>query len=217
MEQVYFLFLIAQLREMDMGVSEALGDEIARIREHRTKRRKIYLSIQEEMEERWAANIERNKRFMRCGERCVQELKDRDHRTLYSGHFRETIHPGRCILPRGERRTPGYNPGYEIYHIIGQKFDTPNIYIGGHLLSVQRRGYIHRREEIKVSGGLVMWKGILGHSFGGGGDETHERIYEIMNELEFTGYDNWTCSYGSDEKKVEQWKRIYNYLLEKDK
>ena len=217
MDQVYFLALIVQLREMDMGVSEELGESVKELREKKTKRRKMYLLIHEEMEERWVEVIERNKRFMRCGEECVQKLKDRDYRIFRPGYLKENVHPGRCILSRGKRRTPGYDPGYEINQIIGQKFDTPNIYIGGHLLSVQRRGYIHRREEIKVSGGLVMWKGILGHSFGGGGDETHERIYEIMNELEFTGYDNWTCSYGSDEKKVEQWKRIYNYLLEKDK
>ncbi len=213
MEQVYFLALIVQLRGMDMGVSEALGDPVTEIREKRTKMRKM---LHEEMEERWAANIERNKRLMRCGEECVQELKDRDSRIFRPGYLKEIVHPGRCILPRGERRRPGCDPGYEIYQIIGQKFDTPNIYIGGHLLSVQGRGHIHRREEIKVSGGLVMWKGIFGRSYGGDGDASHEKIYEIMDELDFTENEKWRCSYGSDKKKLEQWKRIYDYLLEKD-
>ena len=210
MDQVYFLALIVQLRAMDMGVSEALGDEVTEIRGQRTKRREMYHPIHLEMEGMWVANIERNKRFMRCGEESVQELKDRDHRTFHSrSFFPEIIHPGRCILPRGERRRPGCDPGYEIYQIIGQKFDTPNIYLGGHRLLVQSKGYIHRKKEVKVDGGLVMWRGPFAQGL-------NERIYEIMDELDFTDKERWYCSYGSDEKKLEQWKRIYNYLLEKD-
>lgn len=207
MDQVYFLALIVQLREMDMGVSEALGDEVAGIRKYR---RKMYLLISGEMEERWAANIERNKRRFINGVKCVQELKDRDHRTFHSHtFFQENIHPGRCILPRGERRRPGYDPSYEINQIIGQKFDTPNIYLGGHRLLVQSKGYIHRRKEVKVDGGLVMWRGVFAQGL-------NDRIYEIMDELGFTDKERWLCSYGPDEKKLEQWKRVYNYLLEKD-
>jgi len=209
MDQVYFLSLIVQLRAMDMGVSEALGDEITEIRGRREKRRKIYLPIHEEMEERWVANIEINKGPMGHGDKCVQDLKDRDHRGLDRYSQSSLIHPGRCILPRGERRRPGCDPGYEIYQIIGQKFDTPTIYLGGHRLLVQSRGYIHRRKEIKVSGGLVMWRGVFAQGL-------NDRIYDIMDELGFTDKERWLCSYGSDEKKLEQWKRVYNYLLEKD-
>lgn len=210
MDQVYFLALIVQLREIDMGVSEALGDEVTEIREQRKKRREMYHPIHLEMEGMWVAKIERNNRCFINGEKCVQELKDRDHRTLHSrSFFPENIHPGRCILPRGERRRPGYDPGYEIYQIIGQKFDTPNIYLGGHRLLVKSKGYIHRRKEVKVDGGLVMWRGVFAQGL-------NERIYEIMDELDFTDKERWLCSYGSDEKKLEQWKRIYDYLLEKD-
>jgi len=205
MDQVYFLALIVQLRGMDMGVSEALGDEVAGIR---GRRRKMYLLISGEMEERWVANIERKKRRFISGEECVQDLKDRDDRT-FRHRFPENIHPGRCILPRGLRRRPGCDPGYEINQIIGQKFDTPNIYLGGHRLLVQSKGYIHRRKEVKVDGGLVMWRGVFAQGL-------NDRIYEIMDELGFTDKERWLCSYGSDEKKLEQWKRVYNYLLEKD-
>ena len=54
----------------------------------------------EEMEDMWVTNVDRNKRFMRCGEETVQELRDRDHRTL-------SIHRIYVweILPRGERKT----------------------------------------------------------------------------------------------------------------
>ncbi len=206
MDQAYFLALIVQLRGMDMGVSEELGYEVAGIR---GGRRKMFHSISEEMEEMWVANVERKCGFMGYGEKCVQELKDRDHRGLDRYSQFTMIHPGRCILPRGKKRRPGCDPGYEINQIIGQKFDTPNIYLGGHRLLVQHKGYIHRKKEVKVDGGLVMWRGVFAQGL-------NDRIYEIMDELGFTDKERWYCSYGSDEKKLEQWKRVYNYLLEKD-
>ena len=209
MDQVYFLALIVQLREMDMGVSEALGDEVTGIRGQRKKRREMYHLIHLEMEGMWVANIERNKRCFIHGEKSVQELKDRDHRTFRHSAIPDNIHPGRCILPRGERRRPGYDPGYEIYQIIGHKFDTSNIYLGGHRVLVQSKGYIHRKKSVKVDGGLVMWSGVFAQGL-------NDRIYEIMDKLGFTDKERWYCSYGSDEKKLEQWKRVYNYLLEKD-
>lgn len=203
MDRVYFLALIVQLREMDMGVSEALGGEVIEQREKRTNRRKMYLPIHEEMKDRW----EWGWAGCNCGrvhDTECPKLEDRDYRTVDCHGFPEMIHPGRCILPRGKKRRVGCDPAYPIYNIIDQKYDTPRIYLGGHRLLVLGERY-RGRTSVKVSAGCGLFGRGLNH-----------RIYDIMDELGFTDKERWYCSYGSDEKKLKQLKRLYNYLLEQD-